>query len=70
MPRLPAALVVVVAAIGLSWALDLQADGVAIVGAIPAGLPSFDVPTPAFQDVVHLVRRQPASSSSRSPTRS
>jgi SulP family sulfate permease len=55
MPRLPAALVVVVAAIGLSWALDLQADGVAIVGAIPAGLPSVDVPTPALQDVVHLV---------------
>jgi sulfate permease, SulP family len=55
MPRLPAALVVVVAAIGLSWALDLQADGVPIVGAIPAGLPSFDVPTPALQDVVHLV---------------
>jgi MFS superfamily sulfate permease-like transporter len=40
MPRLPAALVVVVAAIGLSRALDLQAHGVAIVGAIPAGLPS------------------------------
>ncbi|MGZ8697306.1 MAG: SulP family inorganic anion transporter [Gaiellaceae bacterium] len=55
MPRLPAALVVVVAAIALSWALDLQADGVAIVGAIPAGLPSFDVPTPAWQDVIHLV---------------
>jgi SulP family sulfate permease len=55
MPRLPAALVVVVAAIGLSWALDLQAHGVAVVGAIPAGLPSFDVPTPALKDVVHLV---------------
>src|SRR6266508_3408301 len=55
MPRLPAALVVVVATIGLSWALDLQAHGVAIVGAIPAGLPSLDVPTPAWQDVIHLV---------------
>jgi sulfate permease, SulP family len=55
MPKLPAALVVVVAAIGLSWALDLQAHGVAVVGAIPAGLPSFDVPTPAWQDVIHLV---------------
>jgi SulP family sulfate permease len=55
MPRLPAALVVVVAAIGLSWAVDLQAHGVAVVGAIPAGLPSFDVPTPALKDVVHLV---------------
>ncbi|HEX5800822.1 MAG TPA: SulP family inorganic anion transporter [Gaiellaceae bacterium] len=55
MPRLPAALVVVVAAIGLSWALDLDAHGVAVVGAIPAGLPSFDVPTPAWLDVIQLV---------------
>jgi SulP family sulfate permease len=55
MPRLPAALVVVVAAIGLSWALDLQAHGVAVVGVIPAGLPSLDVPSPSWQDVVKLV---------------
>jgi SulP family sulfate permease len=55
MPRVPAALVVVVAAIGLSSALDLQAHGVAVVGAIPAGLPSFDVPTPPLKDVIHLV---------------
>jgi MFS superfamily sulfate permease-like transporter len=55
MPKLPAALVVVVSAIGISWALDLEAHGVAVVGAIPAGLPSFDVPTPAWQDVVRLV---------------
>ena len=44
MPRLPAALLVVVAAIGVSWALDLQAHGIAVVGPIPAGLPSFDLP--------------------------
>jgi SulP family sulfate permease len=55
MPRLPAALVVVVAAIGLSWALGLQAHGVAVVGAIPAGLPSLDLPTPTWEDVIHLV---------------
>ena len=55
MPRLPAALVVVVVAIGLSWAVDLQAHGVAVVGAIPAGLPSFDFPTPAWNDVLHIV---------------
>lgn len=55
MPKLPAALAVVVAAIGLSWALELDAHGVAVVGAIPAGLPSFDVPTPAWRDVIHLV---------------
>jgi SulP family sulfate permease len=55
MPRLPAALVVVVVTIGLSWALDLQAHGIAVVGAIPAGLPSFELPTPAWDDVIHLV---------------
>jgi sulfate permease, SulP family len=55
MPRLPAALLVVAAAIGLSWALDLQAHGIAVVGAIPSGLPSFDLPSPAWQDVVQLV---------------
>jgi SulP family sulfate permease len=55
MPRLPAALVVVVAAIGVSWALDLQAHDIAVVGPIPSGLPSFDLPSPAWQDVVHLL---------------
>jgi high affinity sulfate transporter 1 len=55
MPKLPAALLVVVAAIGLSWALDLAAHGVTIVGPIPAGLPSFEIPSPAFADIVRLV---------------
>ena len=55
MPRLPAALLVVVASIGLSWALDLQAHGIAVVGPISAGLPSFDLPSPAWHDVVKLV---------------
>ena len=55
MPRLPAALLVVAAAIGLSWELDLQAHEIAVLGPIPAGLPSFDLPSPAWQDVVKLV---------------
>ena len=46
---------VVVVAIGLSWVLDLQAHGVAVVGAIPAGLPSFAVPRPAWRDVIQLL---------------
>ena len=59
------------AAIALSWALDLQAHGVAVVGEIPAGLPSFELPSPAWQDVARSsCRRRSASSSSRSPTRS
>jgi high affinity sulfate transporter 1 len=55
MPKLPAALLVVVAAIGLSWAFDFAAHGITIVGPIPAGLPSFDLPSPAFSDIVRLV---------------
>jgi SulP family sulfate permease len=55
MPKLPAALGVVLVAIGVSWALDLQAHGVAVVGPVPAGLPSFVFPTPAWHDVVKLL---------------
>ena len=55
MPKLPAALLVVVVAIAISWALDLQAHGVAVVGAIPAGLPSFGLPSPAWEDTLALV---------------
>jgi len=55
MPKLPAALFLVVVAIGLSWALDFAAHGITVVGPIPAGLPSVQIPTPALGDVVRLV---------------
>ena len=55
MPRLPAALVVVLASILVSWAVDLEADGVAVVGAIPSGLPSFNIPRPPLGDAADLV---------------
>ena len=55
MPKLPAALLIVVASIGLSWAFDFAGHGIAVVGPIPAGLPSFAIPTPGFADIVHLV---------------
>jgi high affinity sulfate transporter 1 len=55
MPRLPAALIVVVVAIGLSWTLDFESHGIAVVGRLPAGLPSFDIPTPAVSDVARLL---------------
>jgi high affinity sulfate transporter 1 len=54
MPKLPAALLIVVTAIALSWAFDFAAHGIAVVGTIPSGLPSFDVPTPRFVDIVKL----------------
>jgi SulP family sulfate permease len=53
-PKLPAALLVVLAAIGLSWAFDFAAHGIAVVGPIPAGLPSFDIPAPSLADTVRL----------------
>ena len=54
-PRLPGALFVVIGAIVLSRATDLAADGVAVVGEIPSGLPSFDVPSVPFDQLVHLL---------------
>jgi high affinity sulfate transporter 1 len=51
----PGALIVVVAAIAVSWAFDLQSHGVAVVGSIPGGLPSLTVPTPPLADVAHLL---------------
>ncbi len=44
-PRIPAALVVVVGATGATWLLGLDAAGVAVVGAVPAGLPSPSLPS-------------------------
>ncbi len=54
-PRFPTPLVVVVGSLALSRALDLQAHGVAVVGSIPAGLPSVDVPLPPLGDVANLL---------------
>jgi len=45
----------VVASILVSWAVDLEADGVAVIGSIPAGLPSISIPKPPLGDVVDLV---------------
>jgi sulfate permease, SulP family len=54
-PRVPAALVVVVGGIVASSALDLAGHGVAVVGNVPAGLPSFDVPSVSLDDTTTLV---------------
>ncbi len=43
-PKIPAALVAVAVAILISALVDLQAMGVALVGPIPAGLPSLSLP--------------------------
>jgi sulfate permease, SulP family len=52
---LPGPLIIVVVAIILSAVFDLQAKGVAIVGPVPAGLPSLAVPSFSLQDVFALL---------------
>jgi sulfate permease, SulP family len=53
--RFPGPLVVVVAAIVVSAALDLAADGVAVVGDIPAGLPAVKLPEADLGDGLALL---------------
>src|SRR3954470_17951595 len=43
-PQVPGALVLVVGGLLASWLLDLGAHGVALVGEVPRGLPSFELP--------------------------
>jgi sulfate permease, SulP family len=54
-PRFPAALLVVGGAVAVSWWLDLEDRGVAVVGAVPSGLPSIAVPSPGASELVQLL---------------
>jgi SulP family sulfate permease len=54
-PTLPGPLIIVVVAIVASAVLDLESQGVAIVGAVPAGLPRPTVPAVGLQDVFALL---------------
>jgi len=54
-PRIPAALVVAGLAIGIVSVFDLAEDGVAIIGEIPAGLPSLAWPDITFTQWVSLI---------------
>jgi len=51
-PTFPTVLVVVIAAAALSWSLDLQAQGVAVVGRLPEGLPALYLPHGLGWDVL------------------
>src|SRR5205814_1376454 len=55
LPKVPAALVVVVGGIAMSAALSLDQHGVATVGHIPAGLPSLSIPDVTAGDAVKLI---------------
>ena len=54
-PLLPAALIVVSVSIFASWAFDFSGRDIAILGTIPAGLPSFDIPSVSAADVLVLL---------------
>jgi sulfate permease, SulP family len=54
-PLLPAALIVVSVSIFASWLLDFSSHGIAILGAIPSGLPSIDLPSISTEDVLALL---------------
>jgi SulP family sulfate permease len=55
LPKLPGGLILLVAAIAISAALDLASHGVATVGSIPTGLPTPNVPDVAMGDLWVLV---------------
>jgi sulfate permease, SulP family len=54
-PTFPGPLAAVVAATVVVWALGLESQGVAVVGPIPSGLPSFHVPALTVNDVRDLL---------------
>ncbi|HWK30255.1 MAG TPA: SulP family inorganic anion transporter [Solirubrobacter sp.] len=53
--QLPASLIVVVAAIAASELLDLADHGVAVVGALPSGLPRIELPSVSLSDALTLI---------------
>jgi len=52
---IPEALIVVAGATLVTWALGLDAKGVAVIGEIPSGLPGWDVPALRWSDVTGLL---------------
>lgn len=54
-PRVPVALVLVVASIAASRAWGLAALGVTTIGPIPGGLPSFGLPFPTWRESLQLL---------------
>ena len=53
--KIPGALIVVIGMIILSWALNLQAKGVAVLGTVPGGLPKIGLPQVSLSIVPQLL---------------
>ena len=54
-PKLPGALIAVIGAIAVSEIADLAAHGVAVLGPVPGGLPSFSIPSYGWNDWASLL---------------
>jgi high affinity sulfate transporter 1 len=55
LPKLPAVLIGVVAAISATWMLDLGRRGVKLVGPLPSGLPPLTLPHASWSQIVLLL---------------
>ena len=53
--KIPGGLVAVIGTIAASWAFDLASHGVAVLGTVPSGLPSFGIPTDGWSEWKTLV---------------
>ncbi len=53
--KLPAALLLIMLFIGLSYFLDLKSYGVTIIGTIPSGFPEFAIPNFNFETIKKLI---------------
>lgn len=54
-PKIPGALIAVIGSIFVSWQLDLAGDGVATLGPVPGGLPTFGIPSGSWSDAAALI---------------
>ena len=55
MPKLPAALIVVVLSITSSWMFNFESIGIRVVGDIPEGLPHFEIPAVSLEHIKSLL---------------
>ena len=55
LPRLPVPFIAVLAGIGASYTYDFAGHGIAIIGPVPGGLPSFSFPVVSWDEVIKLV---------------
>jgi SulP family sulfate permease len=54
-PRVPGALIAVLGAIAASAAFDLSQHGIAVIGAVPSGLPSLYIPSLKSSEIYHVL---------------